>query len=97
MEKKGIEWKWHKIFTTLIVFIFTIGIVSISFMPVLDAKFQGPDILVLVVGASNLMRMVEFMFVHSDAHLASWISSTLTLNFLSFMVLNYNDLMEILK
>jgi len=96
MEKETIEWGWGKILVTLLVFIVTIGIVFISVAPVLGANLSRDDVLVLVVGVCNLLRLLEFVFVTSAAHLAVWNVSTGTMNLLSFFVINPAEFEKIL-
>ncbi|OAG28833.1 hypothetical protein NEDG_00972 [Nematocida displodere] len=97
MNKSKIEWGWFKILLTLVVFLFTIGIVFISLMPVLDGRLKATDTFTLLIGLACSFRMLEFLSVSTTSNLFLWIFSTLVLDMLGFFGLNYTDMMGILE
>lgn len=96
MEKQGIEWGWFKVLATLITFIVTIALVFIAMMPAFEGTFQHKDLYSLVLALANALRLFEFLFVQKTLQLAAWILSTLVLNCLSFLVMNYDEFMPLL-
>lgn len=79
---------------TLLVFVFTLGLVFMCLLPFLDGIPKITDIFSLMIGLANAQRMLEFLFVTTNMHLVVWLFSTLVLNILCVFGLNYEEIME---
>lgn len=93
-QVKGIQWTKTKILFTFFAFLFSIAVIFMSFLPLIDSTAPLTSLFTILVGLMHGIRLLEFIFLTTNGQWCVWLFGTYFLNLLGLYAFNYTEINE---
>jgi hypothetical protein len=92
VRRRGIQWTASKVFTVVVLYCISIGLIFLGIKPLLDMFYELKSFANLLFVVSHIFYMFSFITVKKRSHFVFWVASYVLLDALSFMFFFSEDL-----